>query len=314
VRPVPISRVAHCNLNCSSLDRSLAFYRDAIGLHPNTHTAPAPQPAGGFPLPPGATTVQWDAWIMHEAGAGHTSPALDLLEWKHPAPFGRPYPAANHLGLNRLRYAVPDVRELHERFVAGGGTAFGVPADAIVDVEAGRGVLGFAGLDPDGVLLEFVERDVAAVRPLHVGANCTDLDASIAWYAGNLGLEVVARAASDPQPGAVLGLDGDCWWTSALLRLPGSDGFGVELRQWHEPPPTGVPYQIANHLGIYRLAFMVGDIHAAHETLVANGVDGGEPVALDMGPEVPIEGGLWASFFPDPDGACVEFIEELRSA
>jgi len=312
VRSVPVTRVAHCNLNCSSLDRSLAFYRDVIGLQANTHTAPEPQRAGGFPLPPGTTTAQWDAWILHEAGAGHTSPALDLLQWLQPLPYGRPSPAANHLGLNRLRYAVPDVGQLHERFVGGGGAAFGVPADTIVDVETGRRVRGFAGLDPDGVLLEFVERDIAAARPLHVGVNCSDLDASIAWYVGNLGLEVVAGADSGPQPGAMLGLDGDCSWTSALLRLPASDGFGVELRQWHEPAPTGLPYRIANHVGIYRLAFMVGDIHAAHETLAANGVQGGEPVALDMGPEVPIEGGLWASFFPDPDGACVELIEELR--
>ena len=308
---VPITRVAHCNLNCSSLERSLAFYRDVIGLEPNTHTAPPPQPAGGFPLPAGTTTVQWDAWIMHEPDAGHTSPALDLLEWILPGPTGRPYATIDHLGLNRLRYAVGDIEALHRRFVAGGGTAFSPPAAVLVDPEHASAVVGFAGLDPDGVILEFVQRDVPATRPLHVGVNCSDLDASVEWYTGNLGLEVVAGGASGAQPGAACGLNGECSWSSALLRLPGSHGFGVELRQWLGSASTGKPYPVANHLGIYRLAFMVHDIHGAYETLAANGVQGGEPVALDMGPEVPIPDGLWASFFPDPDGTCVEFIEEL---
>lgn len=310
--PVPINRVAHCNLNCSSLDRSLAFYRDVVGLQPNTHTAPEPQPAGGFPLAGDVASVQWDAWIMHEPGTGHTTTALDLLEWKLPSPAGQPYPAINHIGLNRLRYAVADIEALHHRFVAGGGTVFSPPAPVFLDADDARPLVGFAGLDPDGIILEFVERDVPATRPLHVGVNCSDLDASVAWYTGNLGLVVVARGGSGAQPGAAYGINGECSWTSAMLRLPGSDGFGVELREWQQPAPAGEPYAVANHLGIYRLAFMVGDIHAAHRTLQANGVEGGAPVALEMGLEIPIPGGLWASFFPDPDGTCVEFIEELR--
>lgn len=308
---VLISRVAHCNLNCSSLDRSLAFYRDVVGLQAVTHTAPAPQPAGGFPLPDGTAEVQWDAWIMHEHGTGHTSPALDLLEWTRPAPHGAPYPTIDHLGLNRLRYAVHDVEATYAAFVAGGGTAYSPPAAVFLDPTDDTPIAGFAGHDPDGVILEFAEDDVARTRPLHVGINCTDLDRSVAWYTGNLGLEVIHHAAPGPQPGAAYGLTGAVEWQSAFLRLPGTHGFGIELRQWSGRVPTGRPYPVANHLGIYRMAFMVSDIHAAHATLAANGVAGGEPVQLDMGPEVPLPGGLRASFFPDPDGTCLEFIEEL---
>ncbi len=35
--------VVHVNVNCSELDRSLAFYRDLVGLTPVSHTHPPPQ-------------------------------------------------------------------------------------------------------------------------------------------------------------------------------------------------------------------------------------------------------------------------------
>lgn len=70
----------HLNVNCSALDRSLAFYRDELGFEPVIRTTPAtPQPGAAF----GLAEVQWDAWIM--AGAD-PQPVIDLLEWKVPTP------------------------------------------------------------------------------------------------------------------------------------------------------------------------------------------------------------------------------------
>ena len=68
------------------------------------------------------------------------------------------------------------------------------------------------------------------------------------------------------------------------------------------------PYPSANHLGIYRMAFLVDDAVAAHADLVAHGVTARPPVWLDMGPTIPIDG-LWAVFFADPDGTCLELIQ-----
>ena len=53
-----------------------------------------------------------------------------------------------------------------------------------------------------------------------------------------------------------------------------------------------------------------GDLaaRAGHAELVRLGVDTGPPVWLDMGPDIPIDG-LWALFFADPDGACLELIQ-----
>jgi hypothetical protein len=56
------------------------------------------------------------------------------------------------------------------------------------------------------------------------------------------------------------------------------------------------------------MAFMVENAHACYDELRSCGVECRPPVWLDMGPEVPIDG-LWALFFPDPDGACLELIQ-----
>ncbi|MYH71712.1 MAG: hypothetical protein F4153_03920 [Acidimicrobiia bacterium] len=69
-------RFFHVNVNCSDLERSLAFYRDLVGLKPTVRTRPErPQPGGAF----GLDEVQWDAWIL----SGDDAPdgvVLDLLE------------------------------------------------------------------------------------------------------------------------------------------------------------------------------------------------------------------------------------------
>ena len=58
----------------------------------------------------------------------------------------------------------------------------------------------------------------------------------------------------------------------------------------------------------FRVAFLVVDARAAHAELQRLGVDCPPPAFLDLGPEVPIDG-VWAVFFRDPDGACLELIE-----
>ena len=56
------------------------------------------------------------------------------------------------------------------------------------------------------------------------------------------------------------------------------------------------------------MAFLVEDAAACHAELGRLGVTCGAPVWLDMGPDIPIDG-LWALFFADPDGACLELIQ-----
>jgi catechol 2,3-dioxygenase-like lactoylglutathione lyase family enzyme len=252
--PLPILSVVHVNANCSELGRSLAFYRDLVGLTPMTHTCPsAPQDGAGFGLPGKA---RWDAWLLHDA-RGYAAPGVDLLEWKEPLPGGRPYAEANHLGMFRLCLTAPDLGALHARLLAAGVPCLSPPVVAPIDPAAGLSVRFFCALDPDGTAVEFIELP-GPTRLMHVNVN----------------------------------------------------PFVVDLLEWRTPRPVGRPYASANHLGLFRLAFLVEDARACHAELVRQGVDSSPPVWLEMGPEVPIAG-LFAVFFRDPDGTCLELIEVL---
>lgn len=300
---LPILGIVHVNANCSELERSLRFYRDLVGLSPVVHTKPAPQPGVGFGL---AGDASWDAWMLQDA-RGHAGPSLDLLEWKQPRPTGRPYAEANHLGMFRLCLAVPDVDAVHARLVAAGVPCLSPPVVAPIDPAAGLSVRFFCARDPDGTAVEFLEQP-GPLRLLHVNVNCSDLARSAEWYRRVLGLEAVGRSAPGPVDGAGFALPGRVEWRAEFLVVPGqASPFVIDLLEWRTPRPVGRPYASANHLGLYRLAFLVEDARACHAELVRMGVETGPPVWLEMGPEVPVPG-LWAVFFRDPDGTCLELI------
>ncbi|NQZ96070.1 MAG: VOC family protein [Myxococcales bacterium] len=302
---LPLDRVIHVNVNCSDLRRSLAFYQDFVGVKSESHTDPEPQDGTGFGMP-GA--VQWDANILHDE-RGYEGPGIDLLEWKIPTPTGLPYAEPNHLGFYRLCLLVPDIDAVYSQAQERGVPCLSAPQEVLLDRDAGISVRALFCHDPDGSLVEFVEHESARVpRLAHVNVNCSDLSLSTEWYERVMGLEV--RGASKPGPvsGEAFGLAGEVEWDARFLFIPGREDMAIDLLEWKRPTPIGRPYEEANHLGIYRMAFGVGDIQACHDELRAQGVECPPPVFLDMGPEIPVDG-VWASFFFDPDGTCLELIE-----
>ena len=98
--------------------------------------------------------------------------------------------------------------------------------------------------------------------------------------------------------------------TPQLLAVGGRpDSLILDLLEWKTPKPIGRPLVEANHLGLFRMAFMVDDARGSCAELDRLGVPHSGTCHLDMGPDVPIEGGLYAVFFRDPDGTCLELIE-----
>lgn len=294
---VTIQSVMHVNVNCSRLARSRAFYERGLGLASGSHTNPVPQDGAGFGL---SGPVQWDAHILQDA-RGFAGPGIDLLEWKQPPPVGRPHESPKSPGFGALRLEVPGLEAVRAAAVAAGGTAV---ADARErPVGPGRRAPVLELLDPDGTRVQLEEVPGSdGPRLAGLRASCGDLQRSLEWYEHVLGLEARGGSfGSDPDEDA---------WSARRLWPVGQDAFSLDLVQWARPGP-GAAYAEANHLGIYRMAFLVADMREAHAELLERGCQAPDPVWLDMGPDIPIEG-LWACFFPDPDGACLELIESPR--
>jgi len=159
--PVGLGGVVHLNVNCTDLGRSLAFYRDEIGLQAHTHTAPeTAEPGDAF----GLALAQWDAWMMG-GPAGFGATVVDLLEWKVPAPLARPpHPL---LGFRRLRVSAP-----------------GATARAL--------------RDPDGTELDV---EPGAGGPTGVVVACSDLGRSRAFYDTVTSLGTFVELVADPDAG-----------------------------------------------------------------------------------------------------------------
>jgi len=307
--PIPLLSVMHVNVNCSDLERSLGFYRNQLGLTALSHTNPVPQAGEGFGF---EGRVQWDAHLLHDA-RGFAGPAVDLLEWKQPLPTGRPHANANEVGMFRLCFTHPDLDTLYQSLQANGVTCRSEPTGVPISPEIDLAVRFFCASDPDGTTVEFIEMP-GPLRLLHINVNCRDLARSSAWYQNVLGLEHVGHSSPGAVPGGAFGFSGDAEWSADFLAVPGrADHFIVDLLEWKTPRPTGAPYAEANHLGLYRLAFLVEDAHACRDQLVADGVACDPPVWLDMGPELPIDG-LWAVFFRDPDSAARDQRELAESS
>ena len=77
---------------------------------------------------------------------------IDLIQWLEPAATGEPYPALNHLGINRIAFRVSDIdaataalRDQGINFLSGEAQVFGEGIRCIVTT------------DPDGLFIQLIE-------------------------------------------------------------------------------------------------------------------------------------------------------------
>jgi catechol 2,3-dioxygenase-like lactoylglutathione lyase family enzyme len=136
----------------------------------------------------------------------------------------------------------------------------------------------------------------------HVSVTCADLDRSLAFYHGLVGLPILDQgevASADHR--AIIGL-GDVRMRFAELDLGG--GF-LELFEYLEPRGTPAASRTCDP-GNAHFALTVDDAEAVYQRLTGAGV-------TTRSAPVTLSGGAWrgarAFYSLDPDGVTVEFIE-----
>jgi catechol 2,3-dioxygenase-like lactoylglutathione lyase family enzyme len=142
--------------------------------------------------------------------------------------------------------------------------------------------------------------------PRHAGITVSDLDRSLAFYEGVLGLELLwRRLYEEAEVKRIVGVPEATGLDIAMLRVPRSD-FEVELLEYRglEPASGASP---PSHAGTGHFCLFVTGIDALHEELLGRGVafrsDG--PVEMTAGANA----GGKSLYSLDPDGYVVEFHE-----
>ncbi len=137
----------HVCITCRDLERSIQFY-ERLGLEviePITELteeaiARAFQTRGGH------------VKVLHMAPPGAPSKMfIDLVQWLEPASTGEAYPAANHIGINRLAFRVCDIEATTATLRERGITFLSDKPESIGPVRT------IVTTDPDGVFVQLLE-------------------------------------------------------------------------------------------------------------------------------------------------------------
>lgn len=146
----------------------------------------------------------------------------------------------------------------------------------------------------------------AVVGARHAGITVSQLDRSLDFYCGLLGLELVwRRVYEEPDIREIVGVPDATSFDIAMLRVPGSD-FQVELLEYRGCDRRPAATEPCNP-GSGHLCLFVRDVERLHADLRARGVafrsDG--PVEMTGGAN---RGGR-SLYSLDPDGYIVELHE-----
>ncbi len=145
----------HTGLTVRDLDRSLAFYRDLLGMD----VVFEQEKQGGYL----ATIVGYEGAHVRMAhlafgGDGHR---LELFEYVEPSSRGHAGEPRD-VGVTHVCLAVEDLRAIYARLRAAGVDFYSEPV--LVDTGANAGGFGVYLRDPDGITLELFQRPEEAAR------------------------------------------------------------------------------------------------------------------------------------------------------
>jgi catechol 2,3-dioxygenase-like lactoylglutathione lyase family enzyme len=326
-----INRFSHVVINVSDLDRAVEFYENTFPVRRRQRINGPAQSYAGLGIERG----QFEGWVLEnrkdasppgDLVAEFPARFMHLVQWKSPGPVGEPYREANHVGIYRQNSLVSNLNEAYTRVQSYGGRPYGEPSWIVLTPE-GFGVTVFAYRDPDGNTLEMIGAEDAAGKVVypgmmhHCNLNVRKLQRSYRFYREVMGLDLQSYLEPSALQPASNGSLGDCLrnpdgsvhpggmsFAATLLGIRSDSRSPIDVLEWTTPKPYGEPYQVANHLGIIRVAFEADDIALARARLVAAGNTSVSPVEhWDMGEF----GQRKVVIFRDPDGIMLELIEQL---
>jgi glyoxylase I family protein len=146
-----IERIFHLNINCTNLERSLAFYqllgfKVIIDFRDGMSSKEMAEAFG----------MQTAALKGVHLRLGDTPDAtrIDLLEFTDPQPTGQPYPHLYHTGIARICLKTTNIQQDYEDLAAKGIEFLSEPK-----VLPGTSVSIVCFKDPDGTFIELLEGD-----------------------------------------------------------------------------------------------------------------------------------------------------------
>jgi catechol 2,3-dioxygenase-like lactoylglutathione lyase family enzyme len=141
-------------------------------------------------------------------------------------------------------------------------------------------------------------------RARHTGFVVRQLDKAVAFYQDILGLTIINRATeTGDYISKLVGLENA---TVEWVKLADENGFLVELLQYHSHPfKDAAPFDQVNRVGCNHMAFTIKDAHATHRKLTQNGFKCISDVLRSP------DGNVNVFYCYDPDGSCLELVEEL---
>jgi glyoxylase I family protein len=146
-----ITRIFHCNINCTNIERAVAFY-EMLGFKvilDFRDGMKSQEMAEAFGL-----EVADLKGVHLRIGDKEDASRIDLLEFKDPPPSGQPYPHLAHTGIARLCLKTTNIHRIYQELKAKGVAFISEPKKL-----PGTEVTIVCFRDPDGTFIELLQGD-----------------------------------------------------------------------------------------------------------------------------------------------------------
>jgi catechol 2,3-dioxygenase-like lactoylglutathione lyase family enzyme len=240
---------------------------------------------------------------------------IELLRF---TPEGAPYPserASNDQWFQHVALVCGDISAVWQRLKATPSEAITEGAPVLLPPNTGS-VTAFKFRDPEGHPLELISFPQGVGAPVwqqssgsgilgydHTAISVMDLDRSIAFYQGLLGLTIAGRSLNTgPEQGRLDGLEG-CEVDVVALAPASVTTPHVELLHYRTPRGRSLSTPVrANDVASARQVHKVDDLEALVRRLVAAGVEFVSPGVVTL------RDGARAAAVRDPDGHMIVFM------